>query len=311
MSKSNSGKEHSNRRLVLITIVAVFAALSIWTSYGHIHRTERKDAAKAYQNERLVKCESSGAASAAECKAQAAEAPYEKTKDAYDLKAQQDMAKWALLMLIATFAGVGLIAATLRDTGLVLDEARKATDAANRTVDETRKVGEAQVRGYLSYDNPRCEIGRSEIRFCVDLRNIGLSPIKMVGAKDLQVNFHITSPEAIIYEAVEHENQITGSKIGQIAGTKPKELSMQFRFTRDEVESILSLRRSFEIIVGVKGVFWYRDVFGKSLEDPFVYQGRILRGDLDSITDFLIILSDKTNIVRKAKEIREKKGYKN
>lgn len=55
---------------------------------------------------------------------------------------------WAMVFLtgVATF----LVFQTVRYTKGALEEAKSATAAANRTVDETRIIGEAQTRAYLS-----------------------------------------------------------------------------------------------------------------------------------------------------------------
>lgn len=86
---------------------------------------------------------------------------------ARDLQAQVDMAWWAAVMsyiaglsVLVTFAGVLLIKWTLdatREAGGyaegMLQEAKRATSAAQDTVTETRRIGEAQVRAYLSVNH--------------------------------------------------------------------------------------------------------------------------------------------------------------
>ncbi len=55
-----------------------------------------------------------------------------------DLKAQQDMARWAFWMLVATTAGVGLIGWTLYET-------RKAAEIAADTLEQARKSAAATI----------------------------------------------------------------------------------------------------------------------------------------------------------------------
>lgn len=118
------------------------------------------------------------------------EARYDPNKTGeYDLTAQRWMSWFTGIIALLTGSGVLLIWGTLRETGQVLDEARKTTKAANRTVDETRRIGEAQVRAYLSVE-------RAEVVYCgpqalpsVELfvRNSGNSPASSVS---LMVNIY-------------------------------------------------------------------------------------------------------------------------
>lgn len=69
-----------------------------------------------------------------------------------DLKAQNDMADWAMIMaffsglgIVVTFAGVVYVAKTL-------DTSKAAVAAAVRNADEAKRIGEAQVRAYVALD---------------------------------------------------------------------------------------------------------------------------------------------------------------
>ncbi len=120
----------------------------------------------------------------------------EEKREKDDLKAQQDMARWAFWMFMATVAGVGLIGWTLDETRkaarfaadtldeaikttiaanrnitettrlgtLQLEEARRATAAAEKSVAETRRIGEAQTRAYLSLQKIEFEIVEDDAR---------------------------------------------------------------------------------------------------------------------------------------------------
>jgi len=114
MPKRNWDDQLDGRRLIAFSIIAAFACLIAWVVYSDIHNTERNNAASAQQNDNIIKCVSSlGFTRLAECILKTAQSPYEETKDWYDLKAQQDMAKWALLMFIVTGVGVVYVALTL------------------------------------------------------------------------------------------------------------------------------------------------------------------------------------------------------
>lgn len=67
-----------------------------------------------------------------------------------DLIAQSLMALWALLQLGLTGVGIWYIRRTLVETEKAVGEAAKGTTAAQKAVTETSRVGEAQVRAYLS-----------------------------------------------------------------------------------------------------------------------------------------------------------------
>lgn len=87
---------------------------------------------------------------------------------------------------VATIVGVALIARTLSVTQSTLKEAKAATEAANRTVDETKRIGEAQARAYVQVDGGRFwffrqdEIPKSEtsLHVEVDIVNTGQTPAR-------------------------------------------------------------------------------------------------------------------------------------
>ena len=97
-----------------------------------------------------------------------------------DLRAQRQMSAWAFLTMLATVLGVFLVYRTLRETKAALAEAKRAADAAVETVEVTREMGEAQVRGYFAITrieagiNLTDGVGLTSIR--VTIRNSGNSP---------------------------------------------------------------------------------------------------------------------------------------
>jgi hypothetical protein len=128
-------------------------------------------------------------------KEDAAAALEERERDHADLRAQESMAVWAFWMFAASVAsvlltavGVGLILRTLYHTKRAADyardmvvEARSTTVAAERAVAETKRIGEAQVRAYLSVTS--CGIERLEGSFAnlrMMVKNSGQSPAKFV-----------------------------------------------------------------------------------------------------------------------------------
>ena len=83
-----------------------------------------------------------------------------------DLRAQRDMAFWAMLMFFATLAGVGLLYATWRETVAVTAE--------------TRRIGEAQTSGHLVFNPKYALFGKEAIHLVCEIGAIGNTPITNV-----------------------------------------------------------------------------------------------------------------------------------
>ncbi|MEQ8283395.1 MAG: hypothetical protein RIC04_15055 [Parvibaculum sp.] len=77
----------------------------------------------------------------------------EEWRQEQDLDAQREMAKWALMMFFASACGVGVTALGVIYVAQTLVATREAVAAANRTADEAKRIGEAQVRAYMSISN--------------------------------------------------------------------------------------------------------------------------------------------------------------
>ncbi len=67
-----------------------------------------------------------------------------------DLKAQEDMAKWAMWMFWATAVGIVLLAATLRETWRAGVSAGQILEATKQQVDLAEKTAAIELRAYLS-----------------------------------------------------------------------------------------------------------------------------------------------------------------
>lgn len=105
------------------------------------------------------------------------EAYRQEWREEQDLFAQRDMAKWAWLMMLASFAGVGVTAVGVVFVAQTLVATREAVAAANRTADEAKRIGEAQVRGYLSSDGGQFWLQQRFVWFELGVVNRGQSPI--------------------------------------------------------------------------------------------------------------------------------------
>jgi hypothetical protein len=106
-----------------------------------------------------------------------------------DLAAQEDMAFWAKLMFwaasaetIVTGIGVWLVLRTLIHTRRAANYTKDAVDEAKNQTAETRRIGEAQVRAYVSWSGVRpgvsfnVEDAPVAIRLTAHIRNTGQSP---------------------------------------------------------------------------------------------------------------------------------------
>ena len=137
----------------------------------------------------------------AECIVEEITAAQKASYDAQDLKAQQHMALWALLMVLVSAATVGVtvwaltyIKQTLdetrkmaRDTSRMAKEAKRATKAAVAATEITheanriaRDMGQAQVRAYLSVVDCTAQYKGDRWVVGCNVKNTGQSPAEKV-----------------------------------------------------------------------------------------------------------------------------------
>lgn len=93
-----------------------------------------------------------------------------------DLDAQWQMANWALLSAIAAWVALFVTAGGLVLLYKTLAANRDAVAAANRTADEAKRIGEAQVRAYLSCEGATYTVSDKWLACEVIVRNNGQSP---------------------------------------------------------------------------------------------------------------------------------------
>ncbi|MDO9588123.1 MAG: hypothetical protein Q7J13_09330 [Brevundimonas sp.] len=113
----------------------------------------------------------------------------EKNDAKEDLKAQKDMAFWALVVALASMASVGvgifgihLLGETLRETRKAVKEAKKATKAAQSAASATWIIGKAQAEAILSVTGGWVQLDPGGGKFGITLENVGQTP-----AYDLRV----------------------------------------------------------------------------------------------------------------------------
>jgi len=139
MSEGDRIKHLQYRGLIFCVVLAAILCAAVWSVYENVHSNERRHAAATAKYERFTECIASRASSAAQCKLQAEQSRYDQSAESYDLKAQQEMARWAALMLVVTSIGVLFVAATLK-TASDANEGFKAS-------------AEVQLRPYMSFQH--------------------------------------------------------------------------------------------------------------------------------------------------------------
>jgi len=169
----------------------------------------------------------------------------------YDLQAQQDMAVWALGMLfvsmfglLATIVGVVYVALTLR---------------------ETRRIGEAQVRAYLSVESASYVAYPNLFEVTIVVKNSGNSParqLKMlndlswnepkVTIDDVVIGKHGWQYHAASFISVINDIPASGGGIGQCSF---------YRAVEDDI--VDRIARRMKSPVWIRCALSWRDVFGK------------------------------------------------
>lgn len=248
MPKRYWGLGVKSLRLGIWVTLAVLICASAWSVYSYIHDNERSNAAANHAYLSFLECIEARPSSPSICRAQAEQSKYKETAEYYDLKAQQDMAKWALLMLIVTAVGVGYVALTLQET-------RKANEGF-------RESSERQLRAYI-------HISRSEVhRFAVGqiplvgvvFKNAGQTPAYQVQCR---TSIQITQIDPEQFRFRNWFNHPSGkSDIGPGEMTHHKTPLVDpngDKINAATISDVLQGRRF--LVVGV--VVTYRDAFGK------------------------------------------------
>lgn len=103
----------------------------------------------------------------------------------HDLRAQQDMARWAYAVALISFgtllmtgAGVWLLWLTLEATRETVTAANKANVTAETTLAETTRIGEAQTRAYLAPSEAFVSLDGNRFSIYAKFLNSGVTPAK-------------------------------------------------------------------------------------------------------------------------------------
>jgi len=110
--------------------------------------------------------------------------------DERDLAAQEGAALWAFWIAVISFFQLGLSGFGLWAILRTLKQGRETIQAARDSVAETRRIGEAQVRAYLT--GISVEVGftsKGLVVLRVHVRNSGQSPARCVYLGEVEVSF--------------------------------------------------------------------------------------------------------------------------
>lgn len=107
-----------------------------------------------------------------------ANAEEQRAKD--NLKAQQDMAKWARIMLFIAGTEIAITALGVVLVGFTLSAARRSAIAAEKSVKVTRNIGRAQSRAYLSAEGADMYTQALSGRITIHIKNTGDTPAQWV-----------------------------------------------------------------------------------------------------------------------------------
>lgn len=160
--------------IILILLFAIWVGLKIGYQDGY---GDGGDDATAYQHDGTI---SDGAAP--ESGISNEQTKRDEWRDEEDLNAQRNMAYWAAAMFLAasaTFFVTGLGVVYVAQT---LDATRAAVEATNRATDETRQIGEAQVRAYIGGHEAEIVRAKDGRGFFLNysLKNYGQSPARKI-----------------------------------------------------------------------------------------------------------------------------------
>lgn len=193
----------------------------------------------------------------------AAEQAAQATKRANDL---------ALLALLLSVLGVGGLVATLWQANRALGEARRSADAAERAIAETREVGEAQVRCYLTLSAANIAFYVPDLRprLGLTIQNVGQSPA-----------FEVTWAVELQYSVLGQPDRRSISFASSVpALTLPPGAALPlipevFDFALNLGEQAHIAGPGDMLGVAAKVVLSAKDVFGKAVSSQALYCGGI------------------------------------
>lgn len=189
-------------------------------------------------------------------------------------EATQSMKRAAWVSTGLGVLGAFLLALTLHLTREATRAAREGTNAAREAIAVTRKIGEAQVRAYVSADAIQVTnvfAGQVPVTEIV-ITNNGQSPayrVKVISA----FNYHIGDPD-------DRMMQQSGPRRAPLSTLGKTPISISGKFVRAVEPSEIERIASNEVTVCIAGALIYQDVFGKTRRTVF----RSVQQSFDKLT---------------------------
>jgi hypothetical protein len=199
-----------------------------------------------------------------ECTSKAIEASSEYQRAGYDLNAQEDMAKRAMRLFWATIITTGVAAWGIYYVRETLVEARAGTEAALKSVEVTREIGNRQLRAYVHFTEVNVrplEIGKKPV-FTFTAKNTGATPAYRVAIRSIAG--WTTHPHTTKFGRIKPEEVISRSTLG--VGS---EFDLTIEFNEVTSNEVWKLFIEDRYVPFAAGVIIYRDVFGVTRRTSF------------------------------------------
>jgi len=183
-----------------------------------------------------------------------------------NLQAQQKMANAAASTVVVAAIEASLTLIGICLVGWTLYHTKRAADAAHEAVKETRSIGQAQVRAYLSCVGAHYEIFEGNIMFFVPrFKNTGASPASEIV---------VTGQVCVILDDEPCYSDVHSDSALPIASGEVGDCRMPYGGTEDPIKPHIGKNRDWE----VTGTCYWTDVFGERQSIDFS-----LIGDGDEI----------------------------
>jgi ribosomal protein L7/L12 len=204
----------------------------------------------------------------------AAQVHSKEQREELELIAQQEMSRWAFFTMLATFSGlfitglgVWFVKHTLDATRAAVDEAIKATEAANAAVAVTSDTAERQLRAYVTVIKARISgyaVGAYP-ECMITLKNTGQTP-----ARRLRVNLSfrlLYSPASEADLAITPIDEMSQTTLGAGDEIKPRAKS-PMPMLQDALDAIRLDGAAYYIL----GQVTYFDIFNKQQQTNFRFR---------------------------------------
>ena len=241
----------------------------VWLPYRDEHKQEITEAGQTNYEDAVASCAifSDGVAHS-DCIINRLDAQKEQKRAEYDLRAQQEMSEWALLMLIVTSVGVMYVARTLGATELALKQNKKAVEASVKAAEMAERAAFSE-RPWLCYVGLLCGTDPEKTKGVIQVNwsNVGRAPAhNLTGAFDFKLVDPPLDPKRVPIFDVESNPTMTGIIAPNLAFQ-----SLPAVFNRDQLSDIFNARKILLIYTRInyfgvgdqngyetEGVLWVR-----------------------------------------------------